>query len=260
MNKLSQGEVKEFASNRRKISPSGLVTRSQAWKDTGEYSSILAYEVDEDNHLETSGINPSQEKKELNCNYLAISACAKPVEEKCIESVFSTQDLIIPTDIDEALQNPTWKKPMDHEYDAFIKKKVWEVILPPPDTNIVGSRWTHICKCNQDRTVRDKSRVVAQGFTQTFGVNYDETYAPVSQLVSLWTICMIVAWNNWLIHQMDIYNTYVNADLEELIYVQQPPGYIQQSDQHVLKLKKLCTDSNNLDKHGTSVYLPLWTR
>ena len=69
---------------------------------------------------------------------------------------------------------------MDEEYEALIKKKVWEVVLPPPDTNIVGSCGTHICKRNQDISVRAKSRVVAQVFTQTFGVNYDETYAPVS--------------------------------------------------------------------------------
>ena len=60
--------------------PSGPVTRSQARKDTGEYSSLLAYKVDKDNHLETSGIIPSQEKQELDCDYLAISACAEPVQ------------------------------------------------------------------------------------------------------------------------------------------------------------------------------------
>ena len=74
---------------------------------------------------------------------------------------------------------------MDDEYEALIKKKVWEVVFPPPDTDIVGSCWTHICKCNEDRTARAKSRVVAQVFTQTFGANYDETYAPVYQLASL---------------------------------------------------------------------------
>ena len=86
--------------------------------------------------------------------------------------------------------------------------------------------------------MRDKSRVVAQGFTQTFGVNYDETYAPVSQLASLQTICMIAAQNDWPIYQMEVYNAYVNADLEEPIYMQQPPEYIKQNNQHVLKLKK----------------------
>ena len=105
-------------------------------------------------------------------------------------------------------------------------------------SNIVGSRWTHICKRNQDRTVRAKSRIVAQDFTQTFGVDYNETYAPVNRLASLRTICAIAVQNDWPIHQIDVYNPYVNADLEEPIYMQQPPGYIQQSNQHVLKLKK----------------------
>ena len=55
---------------------------------------------------------------------------------------------------------------MDEEYEALIEKKVWEVVLPAPNINIVGSCWTHICKHNEDRTVRAKSRVVAQGFTK----------------------------------------------------------------------------------------------
>ena len=108
---------------------------------------------------------------------------------------------------------------MDDEYEALIEKKVWEVVLPPLDTNIVGSRWTHICKRNQDRTAKANSRVVTQGFTQTFGIDYNEMYAPVSRLASLWTICAIAVRNDWPIHQMDVYNAYVDADLEEPIYM-----------------------------------------
>ena len=79
---------------------SGLVTRSQARRDTGEYSSTLAYEVDEDNCFETSGMNPSQEKQEFNHDYFTISACAEPAEENNIDSIFSPQHLVIPTNID----------------------------------------------------------------------------------------------------------------------------------------------------------------
>ena len=67
--------------------------------------------------------------------------------------------------------------------------------------------------------MRAKYRVAAQGFIQIFGVDNDETYALVSQLTSLWTICVVAARNDWLIHQMDVYNAYVNADLEEPIYM-----------------------------------------
>ena len=106
--------------------------------------------------------------------------------------------------------------------------------------------------------MRAKSRVVAQGFTQTFGVDYDETYVPVSRLASLWTICMIAALNDWLIHQMDVYNAYVHADLEEPIYIYATASRIYSTKQPTCtQAEKLCTDSNNLDKHGTSVYLLL---
>ena len=83
-----------------------ILQRSQARKDTGDYSSTLVYEVNKDNYLETSGINPSQERQEFNYDYLTISACAESVEEINIDSVFSIKDLIIPTNIDEALQDP----------------------------------------------------------------------------------------------------------------------------------------------------------
>ena len=69
---------------------------------------------------------------------------------------------------------------MDDEYRALIEKKVWEVVLLPHDTNIVGSCWTHISKLNDQGTMRAKSKAVAQGFTQTFRVNCNETYAPVT--------------------------------------------------------------------------------
>ena len=85
------------------------------------------------------------------------------IDEKNGENIFIAQDLVVPTNTTEALKDPIWR--------------------PPPDTNIVGSRWTHICKHNDDRTPRAKSRVVAQGFTQTFGVDYDETCTSQSTVV-----------------------------------------------------------------------------
>ena len=121
MNKLKREEVKEFAFNRRKL-PSRLVTRSQARKSAEEYCSILAYEDDKDKYLETSGTIPSQEKQEFD-EYFTISACVEPVEEKSIEDVFATQDLVVPTNTTEALKDPIWKKSMDKESEALIEKK-----------------------------------------------------------------------------------------------------------------------------------------
>ena len=73
------------------------------------------------------------------------------------------------------------EKSMDNEYNALIDKQTWEVVLPPPpNANIVSSHWTYVCKHNQERKTRPKSHIVAQGFTETFGVDYSETYALVS--------------------------------------------------------------------------------
>ena len=153
-----------------KTLPGGPVTRSQARKSAKEYCSILAYENDKDNYLETSEIIQDQDKENFD-KYFAISAHAESVEAKNGENIFIAQDLVVPTNTTEALKDPIWRKSMDEEYEALIEKKVWDVVLPPPDTNLVGSCWTHICKRIEDRTARAKSRVVAQGFTQTFGVD-----------------------------------------------------------------------------------------
>ena len=93
-------------------------------------------------------------------------------------------------------------------------------------------------KNDKNTVIRPKSCLVAQAFTQTFGVDYDETYAPVIRTTSLWTICAIAACNNWPIHQMDVDVAYLNATLENLIYMQILPGYYEDKNKHVL-LKKM---------------------
>ena len=89
-----------------KTLPSRPVIRSQTRKDSETYSSVLAYEVIEDQQLEPSRTFSSQEKQEFSPEYFAISACVEPTGENNIEYVFLTQDLVILTDIDEALQSP----------------------------------------------------------------------------------------------------------------------------------------------------------
>ena len=122
---------------------------------------------------------------------------------------------------------------------AQIDKNTWEMVIPPEGVNIVGSKWTYYLKKNNKNTIiRLKSCLVAQGFTQTFGVNYDETYIPVVRMTSLWTICTIAAYNNWPIHQMGVDVAYLNATLENPIYMQKPPGYYKDKTEHVLLLKK----------------------
>ena len=80
--------------------------------------------------------------------------------------------------------------------------------------------------------------ISGSGFTQTFQVDYDKTYLPVTQLTSLRMICSIAARNNWPLHQMDVDSVYLNATLSDPIYMKQPYGYECGNKDHILLLKK----------------------
>jgi hypothetical protein len=70
-----------------------------------------------------------------------------------------------------------------------------------------------------------KARVVAQGFSQIEGIDYDKTFAPVAKFASLWTILAIAAECNLEVHQMDVKSAYLNAELRDEIFVEAPPGF-----------------------------------
>ena len=108
VNKFHLGKLRGFVSNKKKNLPSGLVTRSQTRRDTGNDTSTLVYKINEDNHLEDSELNLSQDNREFDYDYLTISS--ELVEENDIDIAFSMQTLTIPNSTNEALEDPTWKE------------------------------------------------------------------------------------------------------------------------------------------------------
>jgi hypothetical protein len=85
---------------------------------------------------------------------------------------------------------------------------------------------------------RYKAKLVARGFTQTFGVDYTKTFAHVAKFVSIRCILALVAIENMDIHQMDVKTAFLNGDLEEEIYMEQPKGFAQEGEHLVCKLHK----------------------
>ncbi len=85
---------------------------------------------------------------------------------------------------------------------------------------------------------RYKARLVARSFTQTFGVDYNETFAPVVKFVSIRCILALAAIENMEIHQMDVKTAFLNGDLEKEIYMEQPEGFAQEGEYLVCKLHK----------------------
>ncbi len=79
---------------------------------------------------------------------------------------------------------------------------------------------------------------MVRGFTQTFKVDYNETFAPVAKFVSIRCILALAAIQDMEIHQMDVKTTFLNGDLEEEIYMEQPQGFTQEGEHLVCKLHK----------------------
>ena len=84
---------------------------------------------------------------------------------------------------------------------------------------------------------RYKARLVAKGFTQEYGIDYEETFAPVACLSSICTLLVVVASRQWKLFQMDVKNAFLNGDLSEEIYIQPPPGLSHPPDK-VCRLRR----------------------
>ena len=98
-----------------------------------------------------------------------------------------------------------------------------------PDTKnqkAISSKWVYCIKCDAaGNPVHYKARLVARGFSQVYGLDYDKTYAPVTCLETIRLLLGIATQKDWEIRQIDVKSTYLNGDLDEDIYMEVPPGY-----------------------------------
>ncbi len=124
------------------------------------------------------------------------------------------------------------------EKRAFEGMGMYNVIPRPQGHKVVGSKWVFHIKRGPDGTVQKyKAQLVARGFTQIEGIDYDETFTPVAKLTSLRTILALSNEHDLEVHQMDVKSAYLNGALKEEIYMEPPPGF-NLPDGMVLKLAK----------------------
>jgi hypothetical protein len=105
---------------------------------------------------------------------------------------------------------------------------------------VIGTKWVFKNKQDQDGiVVRNKARLVAQDYTQVEGLDYDETYAPVARLEAIRILLAYACAHNIKLYQMDVKSAFLNGIINELVFVEQPPGFEDDKKlNHVYKLKK----------------------
>ena len=145
--------------------------------------------------------------------------------------------------VQQALHGPDsdkWREAMDTEISSLLQNKTWTLTELPSDRKAVSCKWLLRRKYNPDGSIaRYKARLVARGFTQTHGLDYTETFTPVLRMTSLRLLLAIATHFNFTVHQMDVKTAFLNGELEEDIYMQQPPYYeSREYPTHSCKLHK----------------------
>ncbi|CAM8997450.1 unnamed protein product [Rhodiola kirilowii] len=130
---------------------------------------------------------------------------------------------------------------MEAELQALQTNNSWTLTTLPQGHNAVGSKWIFRIKRQSDGTIeRYKARLVARGFTQEEGLDYNETFAPVVKMTTVRTVLALAASKDWPLFQLDVDNAFLHGDLVEDVYMTLPPGYFKLEKQQgmVCKLTK----------------------
>ncbi|KAM7531655.1 hypothetical protein LguiB_035065 [Lonicera macranthoides] len=147
----------------------------------------------------------------------------------------------IPNSVQEALCDSEWKSAMDEEMKSLLKNDTWELTELPAGKKKVGCKWVYTVKFKADGTIeRFKARLVAKGYTQTHGIDYLETFAPVAKINTVRVLLSLAANLGWSLQQFDVKNAFLHGELDEEVYMEFPPGYkipVEHTNK-VCKLKK----------------------
>ncbi|GJU75270.1 retrotransposon protein, putative, ty1-copia subclass [Tanacetum coccineum] len=152
-------------------------------------------------------------------------------------------DLGEPANYRAALLDPEskkWLDAMNVEMQSMKDNDVWVLVELPPNARTIGSKWLFKKKTDMDGAVYVfKARLVAKGFTQTYGVDYEETFSPIADIRAIRILIAIAAYYDYKIWQMDVKTTFLNGHLSEEVYMEQPEGFVDPKyPDHVCKLKR----------------------
>ena len=179
------------------------------------------------------------------------------LEEAALLGTVGVEIIPIPKSYDEAISHPQygsqWQAAIQQEIASLEANSTWEETTRPEGANLVSTKWVFAVKLSVDGLVeRFKARLVARGFSQIWGEDYDETFAPTVRMDTLRAFMAIVAAKNLECRQFDIKNAFTESKLQETIYLSPPkgvvvrPGYVLRVKRSLYGLKQSARDWNLL--------------
>jgi hypothetical protein len=125
-----------------------------------------------------------------------------------------------PNTFEEARGDARWRKAMMEEMASIEENKTWALVDLPHGHRLIGLKWVYKLKRDeQGAVIKHKARIVAKGYIQQPGIDYDEVFAPVARMESVRMLLAVAAQRDGLVHHMDVKSAFLNGDLKEEVYV-----------------------------------------
>ncbi|GJU42429.1 retrovirus-related pol polyprotein from transposon TNT 1-94 [Tanacetum coccineum] len=156
----------------------------------------------------------------------------------CYYDAFLTA--IEPKTYKDALTQSCWIEAMQEELNEFERLEVWELVPRPDRVMVITLKWIYKVKLDElGGILKNKARLVARGYRQEEGIDFEESFAPVARLEAIRIFLAFAAHMNMVVYQMDVKTAFLNGNLREEVYVSQPDGFVDPDNpNHVYKLKK----------------------
>jgi hypothetical protein len=144
-----------------------------------------------------------------------------------------------PSCYEEASSQHVWREAMMEEYQSIMKNDVWDIVSRHEGKSVVTSKWIYKIKHVVEGSInKHKARFVARGFSQVEGIDFEETFAPIARYTSIRTIIALPSAMGWRLHQMDVKTAFLNGEIEEEVYIEEPNGLvIHGKESHVCRWK-----------------------
>ncbi|KAH9664737.1 Integrase catalytic domain-containing protein [Citrus sinensis] len=216
--------------NKLVISRDVVFDEASAWqweKDQSQASSFFEAPVSppnssQQNNLEPNSPNSAAENSSDDESPPRKIKSMREIYESCELALFSCE----PQDFEEASRNEDWIKAMNEEMATIVKNKTWEMVNLPNGKETIGLKWIFKIKYNEDGSVQKyKAWLVAKGYSQLRGVDFTETFAPVARMETIRTVLALAAQIELNVFQLDVKSAFLNGEIEEEVYVEQPKGY-----------------------------------
>lgn len=196
-------------------------------------------QVDEGSQLEQTAEEPINEGPRRSSRTNAGKPSAH-LDDYFVYSSVQEEKLYEPKNFDDAMKckdKSKWLEAMKDELKSIEENGTWELTELPQSRKAIGSKWVYKIKLDESgRISKYKARLVAQGFSQKYGVDFDEVFAPVAKSSTFRLLLSVSGKKGYTVQHFDVKTAFLNGTLEEDIYLKQPPGF--QNGTGVYKLSK----------------------